>query len=321
MLLQLGIVLCFLFSSLSSALSRKAGYVKFPEPVETVEITNRPILSADQLPNSFDWRNINGTNYASHTLNQKNPSICGSCWAEALTGALTDRYNYATKGVLQIQLASQNLLNFKSHITGGSCSGGDALKGYEFIYKYGITDDTCTPYRGLEYEHGFEIHDMKSKEDVTSHMCYSCDWNGNCSFLSRNDYNVYYVEEFGNVLGELEMQSEIYARGPIACMVNSEAPKFDKYKGGIIKDIKTEYNKDTDHVIVIAGWGKDKKTGIKYWIGRNSYGNQWGEGAGGGWFRLERGVNALGMEAANCHWATPAKADVERAIQQWKQSL
>jgi hypothetical protein len=51
--------------------------------------------------------------------------------------------------------------------------------------------------------------------------------------------------------------------------------------------------KNTDHVVVIGGWGVDAATGLKYWVGRNSYGTQWGEGAGGGWFRLQRGKFAV----------------------------
>lgn len=42
------------------------------------------------------------------------------------------------------------------------------------------------------------------------------------------------MEEFGHVKGEQEMMAEIYARGPIACHLNSEAMAFDMYKGGII---------------------------------------------------------------------------------------
>jgi cathepsin X len=105
--------------------------------------------------------------------------------------------------------------------------------------------------------------------------------------------------------------------------VNSDAPAFEAYKGGIIlyDNIPAQFNKDTDHVVVIAGWGVDAKTKIPYWVGRNSYGSQWGEGAGGGWFRLQRGVNALGLEAAKCHWATPAKADVARALEQFEESV
>jgi hypothetical protein len=56
-------------------------------------------------------------------------------------------------------------------------------------------------------------------------------------------------------------------------------------------------------------------------VGRNSYGGQWGEGAGGGWFRLERGVNALSMESHECNWAVPAQADVQRALGQWRDSV
>lgn len=79
--------------------------------------------------------------------------------------------------------------------------------------------------------------------------------------------------------------------------------------------------KNTDHVVVIAGWGVDTATGTKYWVGRNSYGTQWGEGVGGGWFRVERGANALAMEKFPCAWATPAAADVQRLAQQFADSV
>ena len=48
---------------------------------------------------------------------------------------------------------------------------------------------------------------------------------------------------------------------------------------------------------------------------------QWGEGSGGGWFRLHRGVDALSMESSSCAWAVPAAADVNRAIEQYESSL
>lgn len=46
--------------------------------------------------------------------------------------------------------------------------------------------------------------------------------------------------------------------------------------GGIIncKQGKVCQVNDTDHVVVIAGWGVDAATGTKYWVGRNSYGTQ-----------------------------------------------
>jgi hypothetical protein len=56
-------------------------------------------------------------------------------------------------------------------------------------------------------------------------------------------------------------------------------------------------------------------------VGRNSYGGAWGEGAGGGWFRLARGTNALALEAHPCSWAVPSAAHVERALSQWAASV
>ena len=50
---------------------------------------------------------------------------------------------------------------------------------------------------------------------------------------------------------------------------------------------------DMNHSVVIVGWGKDAKTGTKYWIVRNSYGPQWGMD---GDFYVKRGANDFGME-------------------------
>lgn len=178
--------------------------------------------------------------------------------------ALSDRFNIYTQGRLKVTLAPQELLNFNDRITGvvcciyydlfryffikwlvilypisfkqigGSCLGGDSLKSYEFIHRYGIADDTCAPFLGIEYPRGFTVAGMKEVEDVQAHQCFICTWSGNCAFVPRESYNLYSVDEFGSVLGEDQMMAEIYSRGPIACSLNSEAPQFNLYNGGII---------------------------------------------------------------------------------------
>ena len=49
-----------------------------------------------------------------------------------------------------------------------------------------------------------------------------------------------------------------------------------------------------NHSIVIYGWGFDAETNTKYWLGRNSYGEDWGMG---GTFLIRRGQNDFGIES------------------------
>lgn len=146
------------------------------------------------------------------------------------------------------------------------------------MHEYGISDDTCAPFSGSNWQHGFTVADMYEVEDVQNHMCFLCKWDGNCVFVPRQFYNLYGVDEYGSVSGVHEIKAEIYARGPVSCGLNSEPNEFNYYHGGIIRcenpnDPQCAI-KESDHVIVIAGWGRDKETGEEYWIGRNSYGSQ-----------------------------------------------
>ena len=50
----------------------------------------------------------------------------------------------------------------------------------------------------------------------------------------RESYDIYGVEEFGTVRGVQEMKAEIFARGPIACLVNSDPPQFNLYSGNLL---------------------------------------------------------------------------------------
>lgn len=47
------------------------------------------------------------------------------------------------------------------------------------------------------------------------------------------------------------------------------------------------------HSCLIVGWGFDEEAQMKFWIVRNSYGDNWGEE---GNFRVRRGLNDFGFE-------------------------
>ena len=53
------------------------------------------------------------------------------------------------------------------------------------MHKYGIVDDTCAPYVGLSWYHGFDVAAMNDVDAVRNHMCYSCSWDHSCSYLHR----------------------------------------------------------------------------------------------------------------------------------------
>ena len=63
------------------------------------------------------------------------------------------------------------------------------------------------------------------------------------------------------------------------------------------------------HAVTIIGWGTENNT--DYWTVQNTWGSSWGEQ---GYFRIVRGVNAIGMEdqAVSASVVVPAEA-VEQA--------
>lgn len=260
-----------------------------PRPSHVLTRPPHEYLDLSTLPDNFDWRSVNDTLFVSEATNQFLPSPCGSCWAHASTGALTDRYIIARKAkVSQVKLSPQVLLDCASEA--GSCNGGSDVLAYKFIHEHGITDVTCSPYQGVDDFYWGEI-------PCDQMMCRSCDLSSTCKFINGTKY---YVSEYGSVKGEGEMMAEIYARGPIACSIYAHSPAFLDYKSGIIQD-HTTYN-STTHVVAITGWGVEKDTGIKFWVGRNSFGTAWGEE---GWFKLQRSVNCLDIEEHPCSWAVP----------------
>lgn len=99
-------------------------------------------IDVSTLPDNWDWRNVNNTNFLSWTKNQHIPIYCGSCWAQGTTSALADRFNIllGDKNPTPVGLNAQVMVNCQA---GGSCEGGNPGGVYEYAHREGIPDSSC----------------------------------------------------------------------------------------------------------------------------------------------------------------------------------
>ena len=222
---------------------------------------------SETLPEALDWRWVNGTVFTSRVGYQLLPSPCGSCWAFAATGALSDRVKIATKGrLVDFSISPQALLDCAKDA--GTCNGGNPNLAYHYAATVGLPDETCLPYRGMDNSNWGE-------SPCAERLCRRCDRFGSCNFVPRNATPAIQVAEYGSVTGVAAMKAEIAARGPIACLMYAHADSFEAYTGGVITDT-TRYEGIT-HVVTVTGWGVDRASGAPYWVVRNSFGTAWGE--------------------------------------------
>lgn len=101
-------------------------------------ITPLKTIPQADLPKSFWWGNVSGTNFLTVQRNQHIPIYCGSCWAFASTSALSDRIKIRRNAQWpDVNLSPQVLISCSDD---DGCGGGDAKNAYEWIHKNNITD-------------------------------------------------------------------------------------------------------------------------------------------------------------------------------------
>ena len=211
----------------------------------------------DDLPPTWDWRNVNGEDWTTPIKNQLQ-DICGSCWAfGALAGLESYIKLWANDSSLDIDLSEQYMLSCSP----GDCGGWFWLQTLKWIKSNGTIPESCLPY---------EADDTIPCDDKCP------EWRG--LLVGIDGY--YKVSSNVSVI-----QSALIQYGPLPCTMKVYDDFYPNYTGGVYK--YTWGDLVFGHCITIVGynnsWGGENEG---YWICKNSWGTDWGED---GWFRIAYG--------------------------------
>ncbi|XP_069685411.1 cathepsin L-like peptidase [Periplaneta americana] len=208
-----------------------------------------------QLPDSIDWREKGAVTPV------KDQGHCGSCWAFGATGALEGQH-FRKTGKL-ISLSEQNLVDCSGSYGNDGCDGGVIDRAYDYVKdNNGIDTEVSYPY--------------EAKNDT-------------CRFNPKNvgATDVGFIDiQFGS---EEDLQAAVATIGPISVAIFADLTEFFHYKSGVFYNDRCSSEPfSLDHAVLVVGYGKDEKSGQKYWLVKNSWGEDWGES---GYIKMARNRN------------------------------
>lgn len=281
----------------------------------TRNVSVHRVVDTEPMPKSWDWRkelaamNIGSADDLSEQFSQGN---CGSCYAFSGAQVLQMRFRIRLlqkHGILYpLELSWKSATQCSPYTEG--CNGGFAYLVFKQAAETGLPLAEC------------DARALPERLDD------SCDWA-----CYRNNSMLFYAKAYGQTGGfaqgadEESIMREIYKNGPVIMSFSTSAALEFIYNNGVSYRNTTEVmtlfkNKDvpqepastnpkilpwryTTHSILCVGFGEelDYSTGYvqKYWIVRNSWGQDWGIN---GYALMRRGKNDAALETS-APWVEP----------------
>ncbi|KAJ3637180.1 hypothetical protein MTP99_000656 [Tenebrio molitor] len=172
----------------------------------------------------------------------KNQASCGSCWAFSTVGAL--EAHYRIRYGRTVTLSEQQLVDCVPH----GCRGGWMPNAYLYIARNG----------GINYDRDYRYEARDN----------ACRYRSSMPRVSVRGY-AYLTGPNEEMLKDM-----VVTHGPVSVAFDSGG-NFAGYRGGVYYNPRCSTNKFT-HAVVIVGYGREN--GQDYWLVKNSWGSNWGQG-------------------------------------------
>lgn len=277
------------------------------------------------LPKSLDGRIV----WKDYLPPIQDQGKCGSCYAYSWAAAISTRIGLLTAGHLQVELTSVDpvicpllqpgedlVLSHYNQLQSSSekiretaekrrveelqvhkiraCHGDTLLNSAKFIYMVGLTTTDCVPNSILVS--GSNLPTCEEVEDPT----HTLSFNG--CYKSKKAQRTFRLEKVYRIAIDREEEKEknimyeLAKFGPIstAMFIYDDFYDFDPSW-----EVYTHPTRDTErlggHSVTIVGWGDEIQAGVStpFWLIRNSWGKNWGDG---GYFRMKRWLPGCELE-------------------------
>jgi Papain family cysteine protease len=277
------------------------------------------------LPKSLDGRII----WKDYLPPIQDQGKCGACYAYTWATMISTRIGLLTSGKLRVELTSVDpvicpllqpgedlVLSHYTQLQSSSakireiaekrrqqelqvhkiraCHGDTLLNAAKFIYMVGATTTDCVPNSILAA--GTNLPTCEEVEDPT----HTLSFNG--CYKSKKGQRTFRLEKIYRIAidqqeeREKNIMYEIAKFGPICAgmFIYGDFYSFDPSW-----EVYTHPLRDTErmggHAVTIVGWGEEVQAGIltPFWLIRNSWGKDWGDG---GYFRMKRWLPGCELE-------------------------